>query len=71
MTTIPEHMREGAEFFRSDTYSGFSPEYYEESSCQNCGKPVYKYLMDVIVEWKHFDHSRHCYSWVAMPTELS
>lgn len=57
---IPEHMREDAELYRSDTYSGWSPEYYEENECINCLRPIYRYKMDLVVEWKHFNHRPLC-----------
>ena len=61
---IPEHMRECVE-----CYQDWAPEHYSESACQNCGKPIYRYLMDVYVEWRHFDHSVYCNTDRAKPTE--
>lgn len=57
---IPKHMRESASFYSSETYSGFSPEFYEESECE-CGKPIYRYQMDVEVRWRHFNHRQECF----------
>ena len=54
LATVPEHMREDAAFFNH-----FSPEFYEESECV-CGRPIYRYKLDLIIEWKHFDHSVYC-----------
>jgi len=51
---MPEHMRADAEF-----YNHWAPEYYEESECV-CGRPIYRYQMDVVIEWKHFDHHVYC-----------
>lgn len=57
---IPEHMREEAEHYRDDDWTGFFGEYYEESECE-CGRRIYKYAMDIIVEWKHVDnYSCYC-----------
>lgn len=64
---IPEHMQEHAECYRSDTYSGFSPEFYEENECKNCDQPIYKYMMDLVIEWKHFNHYTYCSTLRAAP----
>ncbi len=56
ISDAPEHMREEAEYF-----GHFSPDFYFESTCQHCGQPVYKYQLDLIIEWKHFNHDVYCY----------
>lgn len=52
---VPAHMLEDAEF-----HGHWSPEFYEEGECVKCGKPIYRYRMDVVVEWKHFNHAAYC-----------
>lgn len=67
MTTydsVPEHMREGAE-----DYDHWAPQFYEESECEHCGRPIYRYQMDLIVQWKHLDHSAYCVTTKAKPRE--
>lgn len=51
---IPEHMVAGAV-----EYAHWYPQGYEEDVCE-CGKPIYRYTMDLIVEWKHFNHATYC-----------
>jgi hypothetical protein len=59
---VPEHMREDAEYFGS-----FLPQHYEEAECTHCRKPIYRYKMDLIVEWKHFNHITYCSTLRAQP----
>ena len=63
--TVPEHMREGAEY-----YGHWAPEWYKEAACANCSKPIYRYEMDLIVEWKHFNHEAYCSTLRAKPSIL-
>ncbi|WP_062906224.1 hypothetical protein [Mycobacterium avium] len=65
LAAVPEHMREDAEF-----YEHWAPEYYEEAECRNCGKPIYRYQMDLIVEWRHFNHAVYCVNLRAEPKDL-
>ena len=55
LANVPEHMPEDAEYFNH-----YSPEFYQEAECEHCGRPIYRYEMDLIVEWKHFDHYAQC-----------
>jgi hypothetical protein len=64
ITLVPEHMREEAEYWHH-----FYPEHYEESECENCHKPIYRYKMDLIIEWKHFNHHDYCSTLRAKPRE--
>lgn len=57
MTTTPEHMRELDE----EGGGGFDPRWYQEDACALCQRPIYRYFMDVIVEWRHAQtHARSC-----------
>ena len=61
LDSVPEHMREDAE-----CYGHFLPKFYEEDEC-HCGKLIYRYQMDVVVEWKHFNHATYCDTRTAKP----
>ncbi len=62
ITAVPEHMRDAATY-----YLHWAPEFYEESECKNCEKPIYRYMMDLIIEWKHVNHGTYCSTLRAVP----
>lgn len=59
---VPKHMEWHLEF-----YGHFSPEYYREDTCANCGEPIYRYQMDTEVKWRHFNHASYCSTLTAKP----
>jgi hypothetical protein len=61
---VPEHMREGAEYF-----GNFHFEHYTEAQCANCGKRIYRYMLDLLIVWKHTNHATHCHLDEAEPLE--
>lgn len=61
MSKIPDHMK------ANGWGDSFDPESYEETVCELCRHPIYRYQMDIIVEWKHFNHSVYCCTDKAVP----
>lgn len=64
LTDVPEHMHDYVQF-----YNYWAPRFYEESECENCGNPIYRYKMDLIVSWKHFNHAEQCSLLMAKPIQ--